>query len=542
MSDINENIIKVINRGRLDIYVPLKFETKYDYSKLCAKIHDSIDLDIKRYIDKFNKTLQNDYDDIKDKNYINLHGKLPFWKKIKRWVRHKKSQEENNMDRGKDGTVIEISNTERGLFLSINPGEMSAFNERQEQLLNEEFEQHKKLYGSEYTELHNRFVLLPLRVQLKNDKFVWLNSILFVFGNKMGALKIEIPLLDVSTQIFMDYDIDSLIKGAEDRFNVLDIEQPLSIKAIYNAYVRRLVNELKVSIVVQNDGIFRNLICTEFDKMPKRINNIPDNVKLDLFRIIAAPVQIMDGISYKEKVCEYFEKQSYWNNHLMYITSSTGNCLSITDASAIEWLKEQYKKESDIKEYDEECLSIIHKSLTRDLCMNIEFSILVLLLKHMNVSYSYGLKVVNPKEIHKIKSTYFLNLMFIADLQMGCYGTVSDQVNEFEKMMPHYLKEKISTQKMEAIDHILSDEENLRQRSIQNFLAFGSVVLTTLFGLPAISETIQSIRNACVFLINDIPIISIQNISITLWVVSILFFSFYTVNLNKNNSERYLKF
>ena len=50
MADTNESVVKTINRGRLDIYIPLKFETEYDYNKLCKKIHECIDFKIKSYL------------------------------------------------------------------------------------------------------------------------------------------------------------------------------------------------------------------------------------------------------------------------------------------------------------------------------------------------------------------------------------------------------------------------------------------------------------------------------------------------------------
>lgn len=425
-------------------------------------------------------------------------------------------------------------------MVEFKPGEIRTFFERQEQL-KEELEQHAKLYGSEYFKLHSRFVLLPLRVHLNNHKSVWLNVLLFVFGNKMGTLKLELPLIDIDTQTFMDNDIDKLVETVEDRFSWLNLEEQSSVEAIYNAYIRKMVDALKLNIVTQ--GIFKNIICTEFNNMPKQVNNIPDNVQQDLFRIIAAPFQVRQGMSYKKIACDFIEKQSWCQSNVRYITIPTGGCLSIVDTAIVDWIKEVHKKELNIKELDDKSVENIHKILVRDLCINVEFAILILLLKKINVSYSYGMKIVRSKDIHRVQSDYNLNLMFIADLQMECYGSVSDQISAFEAMMPHYLKNEISTLKMDAIDRILLDEENFRYGLLQNFLAFGSIALTAVFGLPAIHETITYIRNAlCIFVANDLNVVSIKNVSITLWVISIAYFVFYTINLTKNNSKKYLKF
>lgn len=539
MADTNESVVKTINRGRLDIYIPLKFETEYDYNKLCKKIHECIDFKIKSYLDEFEDSFQNDLDEIGEKNHIRLYRNLTFKEKMKKWTCQKKSQK-RDFNRENDGTQISLSNTNKGILVEFKPGEIRTFFERQEQL-KEELEQHAKLYGSEYFKLHSRFVLLPLRVHLNNHKSVWLNVLLFVFGNKMGALKLELPLIDIDTQTFMDNDIDKLVETVEDRFSWLNLEEQSSVEAIYNAYIRKMVDALKLNIVTQ--GIFKNIICTEFNNMPKQVNNIPDNVQQDLFRIIAAPFQVRQGMSYKKIACDFIEKQSWCQSNVRYITSPTGGCLSIVDTAIVDWIKEVHKKELNIKELDDKSVENIHKILVRDLCINLEFAILILLLKKINVSYSYGMKIVRSKDIHRVQSAYNLNLMFIADLQMECYGSVSDQISAFEAMMPHYLKNEISTLKMDAIDRILLDEENFRYGLLQNFLAFGSIALTAVFGLPAIHETITYIRNAlCIFVANDLPVVSIKNVSITLWVISIAYFVFYTINLTKNNSKKYLKF
>jgi len=539
MTDAKESVMKTINRGRFDMYIPLKFETKYDYVKLCSEIQKCIDSDIKKYTDTFNESLQKTFEEITDKTSAKIPEEISLIQKNKMHVDREKTPQRADTSRENDGTIIELSNTERGLMVEIHSGEMNVFYDKQKKIA-EEFELYTELYGSNYTGSHNRFVLLPLRAQLNNDRFVWLNVILFVFENKMGILKLELPLLDISSQIFMENDVDNLIKGIEDRFDVLNVGQPLSLKEIYSAYIRRIVSISKTKIIVMN-GSFKNIICTDFDGMPQQIEDINDDVKKDLFRISAAPFQVIEGVSYEKIAHEYIENQSWGERGFKYIASTTGDCLSIVDKSTTDWAKENYKKQFNIKEFDKEKTTDFHLYMAENICINVEFVITVLLLKKLNNTYTYGMKINKPKDIHIVERQYNLNLMFIADLQVGCYGTVSDQVSAFENMMPHYLKEKVSAQKMEAIDRILLDEENLRFGLIQNFLAFGSIAFTALFGLPAIHDTVSLIRKLSIFTKKDIPIVSIQNLSITVWVIFIIFLCVYTMNVIKNNSQKYLK-
>lgn len=109
--------------------------------------------------------------------------------------------------------------------------------------------------------------------------------------------------------------------------------------------------------------------------------------------------------------------------------------------------------------------------------------------------------------------------MYISEWQENCFGTVSEQIEAFERVMPYYLKENITADKLRAIDSILADEETKRQESLQNVIGFGGLVMAALFGLPAIYETISIIRQICTFITIDIPIFTIENFSVLVWIV-----------------------
>lgn len=109
--------------------------------------------------------------------------------------------------------------------------------------------------------------------------------------------------------------------------------------------------------------------------------------------------------------------------------------------------------------------------------------------------------------------------MYISELQEGCFGTVSAQIETFEKVMPYYLKEKITTDKLNAIDCIIADEEAKKQEALQNVIGFGGLLIAALFGLPAIYETISIIRRMCTFIRWDIPFFTIESFSIFVWVI-----------------------
>ena len=74
---------------------------------------------------------------------------------------------------------------------------------------------------------------------------------------------------------------------------------------------------------------------------------------------------------------------------------------------------------------------------------------------------------------------------------------------------------------MASIDTIITEKRARKNLSFQNFLAVGGLLLTAVFGLPAIFETVTFLKGF--FIPNiDIPIISIENFSIISWLVLLL--------------------
>ena len=121
----------------------------------------------------------------------------------------------------------------------------------------------------------------------------------------------------------------------------------------------------------------------------------------------------------------------------------------------------------------------------------------------------------------KIKK-YNLNLMFISKLQEFCYGSASEQVEVFEKLMPYYLKEKIVTEKMQSIDRLLTDEESQRYEKLNNFISIVGLIMASVFGLPAIYDTFKILRGLCVFITYNIPLLTIENTSFGVWILLII--------------------
>lgn len=380
------------------------------------------------------------------------------------------------------------------------------------------YDKYKEIYGLKFTNSQDIFVLLPLHIQLNNGEYVWLNAILFVFQNKMGVLKLELPLSNVSSQPLMKYDYNAYIKNIQIPW-LIDMQiQENTIECICEAYKKRFIDDVGINARKVGEA-FRNVLLSDFDGMPKQIGNISNRVMVDLYRIIAAPVTMMDCTSYEKEAQEYIKEHQWVKHNSKYICSTTGACLSITDIAFRDYFLGKYQQDYGVDEFEEQEKKIIYERVANNLCLNVEYAIIIMVLKYLNAEYFYELLLKKPQTMHDVKKKYNINVMYISEWQENCFGTVSEQIEAFERVMPYYLKENITADKLRAIDSILADEETKRQESLQNVIGFGGLVMAALFGLPAIYETISIIRQICTFITIDIPVFTIENFSVLVWIV-----------------------
>ena len=87
----------------------------------------------------------------------------------------------------------------------------------------------------------------------------------------------------------------------------------------------------------------------------------------------------------------------------------------------------------------------------------------------------------------------------------------------FELLMPHFLNAETTAKKIEAMNDIIAQDTAQKSSWLQNFLSIGSLLLTGVFGLPAIKDTLSLLRD--LLILQDIPILTIENTSASLWFV-----------------------
>ena len=522
VSNKEQQGIDKIQCGRIDFYIPLMFETKFSFADICHKINNGLDKDITKHYSTIQQDFLDLHAEIEDELNIEQYGKITLSQRVKKIIRDKRKINRGTISRENMNNVIMVGETDKGIKIELALEELETYHDNRRELISK-YDKYKEIYGSKFTNSQDIYVLLPLHIQLNNGEYVWLNVILFVFRNKMGILKLELPLTNVSSQPLMEYKYDEFIKSIEIPWLINMPIQESTIEGIREAYKKKFIEDYGICVRQIGDS-FRNILLSDFDGIPKRIGSIPNKVMVDLYRIIAAPVTIMDCTSYEKEAKDYIEEHQWAKHNSKYICSTTGGCLSITDIAFRDYFLGMYKQEYGIDESDEQEKRIIYEKVVNNLCLNVEYAIIIMILKHMTTECFYELLVKKPQEMHMVKKEYNVNVMYISELQESCFGTVSEQIETFERVMPYYLKENITADKLKAVDCILAEEEAKKQASLQNVIGFGGLIMAALFGLPAIYETFSILRQVCTFISIDIPAFTIENFSVFVWLALLCIF------------------
>lgn len=504
-----------IKYGEIHSYYPIKFDTKFEFSRICQQIEKSSILFSKEYekkiLNSLQKSMSKSVEEIKKDNIISSKFKL----EVSNDDKHPYSKESTIPLEDSDIT-IEIGIYDDSFKLEFKYDELENLYQRFERL-QKEFELSKQIYGDIFVSEQQRYILLPCKIKLNNNQIVWLNCILYVFANNMGILKLELPLVDVDIEPLKNNNSDLYIKEIINKWNISDLSSASTLSELVNVYIKTLLN-INTDIIKYNNQI-NHFIFTNFEGLPKNINSIPDNIQEDLYSIISAPLPQREGISHKNAAKEHLRNYSWGNQDMKYIIKTTGGCLSIIDQTLLFDIIDKFKSNYEVSELESTDYRYIYELITRDISVNAEFALIIIILKRMNDSDYYFRKKNSTSNIFKIKEDYYRNVIFINELQEGCYGSVTEQTIAFENMMPHYLKKEITKSKAIALDKILEQQKQKKIDEFQNFLTTGGLILSILFGLPAIKDTFLIIRNSLYSIPRDIAYISLDGLSLIIWIL-----------------------
>ena len=510
---------KKIAYGELHFYYPFKFDNKYSYTQIHKKIEKSPLLFTDEYqqkvIDSLGYSLVETFNDIKKEFEASSSLNNPCILKMSDYQKYK-SMKCAPMSINPDDILLEIESGESSIKFYIKDADLELLNQRIIRL-QEEYDISLKFYGHNFTNRQDRFLLLPLKIELENGKFTWLYPLIYLFENNMGILKLELPIFDSCIEPLLENDYDRFLTKIINKWNIKNYNSETTLSSIQNFYLSNLLDDIKIDMVSYSNEL-KNIILIDFDGRPQHINSIPNDVKEDLFRIICAPVPSRNNTTYSKDADEYLKNHSWGGHGVKYIAKSTGGCLSFIDKTISDYVSDDYKAETKtsvltpFNDYYNLC-----NKLARDLCVNVEFALIIILLKKTNESNDYFNKIASMKKLSDTRIEYNKNILFISELQENCYGSVSEQTALLEKMMPHYFKHEITSPKKIAIDNILQQNEQEKNERFQNYISTGGLILTLIFGLPSLYETLTIFRKLFSFYPYNIPYLTLENTSIILW-------------------------
>lgn len=525
-----------IKYGEIHLYYPIRFDKSLKFDKLCEEIEKSNILFSEEYERKISNSLQESMEkgveQFKANNPLNPDVKLKVFNRDKDLNCMNSNNTDSRVPLDTSDLTIEVKIIDDSPAITLKYDELESFYKRLKGL-QREFNVSKEIYGDIFVGSQQRYILLPFKIQLHNNEIVWVNCMLYVFENNMSILKLEVPLINVDTIPLKHNNPDLYIKTVIDKLSVNGLSSASTFPEIVNIYISSLFTSMNTDIIMYNNQI-NHIILTDFEGLPKNINTIPDDIQEDLYSIISSPLPKRGGVSYKNDAKEHLRNYSWDGKNIKYILKTTGGCLSITDQNILEHLFNEFKEEYEVSELTPSDYRHIYELLTEDISLNGEFALIIIILKKMTDCDHYFRKQHSTGDIFKTREDYYNNIIFVNELQEQCYGSATEQISAFESMMPYYLKKELTKSKAIALDKVLEQRKQKKIGEFQYFLATGGLILTILFGLPAIKDTLSIIRNSLPFMTNDIPYINLEGFSLFLWIISNLIIIYRIWNSRKD--------
>lgn len=516
-----------INYGAIDIYCGLKFETKLDFDELSNVINERIERVYEKYSEYIKKSMQEDLSKeiyereleqtlcVKNADNNRIVGQIKDHKDLKEEI-----------------CGIELDFTNKGFNMRANTL-IDNYLAQMTNICESDIDFAKDIYGEVFLSAHKRLILPPIKITLVNGETVLLSALLYIFRNDTAILRITLPINNLDSQCLMTNQIDNYIQSAE---TIYGFPLKLADKSkgdIQDCYCRFLAEIQKVKSVIRFKEI-DNIILASHSDMFENIKEIPDNLKEAIYKISVSPIQERKGVDYQEEAKQHFERNGYFFNGIGFVLSSMGRCVSIADNTVVDFLRHHLSEKEGVSDKQ------VFSKLIDDIRRNIEFAIIILLLKNVSNDYMFEQKTLGKSNLSEVKRNYNKDKIFISLLQNGVYGSVREAINAFEENMIYFLDVKNEESKIGALNNILEEEQAERMLLFQNVISIVGLIFTLIFGLPSINETLTYIRKLCHFINHDIPYITVENCSFFIWclmIIAILIFIFGMSNARRKRNQ-----
>ena len=334
----------------------------------------------------------------------------------------------------------------------------------------------------------------------------------------MGIIKIELPLIDIDISPLKQYNIDLLVNKIDNCWKLRSFNENIKLSEISDYYIKSILINRKLNIIKYNNEL-KNIILVDFDEIPNQIDNIPQDIQEELFKIISAPVPDLPYTSFARDAKDHLSKYSWGEHGIKYIIKTTGGVLSLIDKNLLNFFSDSYKRDTNTSVLDDSDHLYMCNLLANNININIEFAILIIMLKKTNEHNDLYNKTNRPKNLFRIRNEYNENILFINKLQDSCYGTVTEQTSQIEEMMPYYLKTELNKSNQIALDTILRERDQQKSERFINFISIGSLFLSLIFGLPSIYDALVLLHKTFSIANLDIPFITLESSSVFLWLL-----------------------
>lgn len=495
----NDCVLKRIDNGVVDFYFGLKFQTNLPYEKLVIAIRQKANSIFARYYDNTVFSLQEDLKETVKRRGFGKSVKIKTTSKGRTKVT--KAITRNTID----GLNVEL--TDKGL--KIQPI-TKIENHIQKTCARSEsaYAHDEEIYGGFYVNSQNRIILPPLMVTLNNSKSVFVESILYIFKNKSAVLRLTLPLNDTNPQSLMENDFDAYISDivdvCETGISLKDVTIE-SLKKFYFDFI--LKNNKKIKKIIYTGKIV-SIILSKHSVTIKDVKKIPIPLQKDIYRILFSPLPNWENEDYSTDAKKCFTNLSHTLNGICSIFNNIHKCVTIIDDSILSRGQKLYEE-------------AVYDRVIDDVRNGIEFAFCIIMLKKISDQYTFYIKEVDESKETEVQTAYYNDKIFISLLLDNAYGSVREQVAVFERNMKYFIDAQNASDRLNAINNILDQKKSTRIQKLENTLSLGGLAFTTLFGLPAITDTVFLLRGICSFIETDVPVLTIENFSFSIWLFAI---------------------
>lgn len=499
--------INQINYLEIHTYIPFKINAEITFDKLCEKLLASKIVQN----DEFEKTIHDIFCTSLNKSILNFNNELKEQSMYLKTNGLEDYEENDNPEIAKLLLNQIMLDDDLKIYLRNDLLDEIAYRRNLNQ---SEFDYSKKVYGQLYVQSHDRFLLLPVKVLLANNQEFWVIPQLIIFSNLFVFIKFEIPMVDIDAEFLKDNEVDRNITKIK-MIDGQNIKEFINFDELTHYFINQLIDEMKLNKIILEKE-FRNTLLIDYDNISSSLSNLNDKMKEDIFYILSAPVPNRNIISYKREARNFFENQAIGREDILFVLKKNGGCLTLISKNVLE----QNTKQNDGSSVIFDKLEL--KKLAIGLNSNCEYAIIVNILEKMNNTIYFLDRLGEKKKHNMTYIEYNENIIFINSIVELCYGSVIEQVEAFKSRMPLYHNIEYYDKKSKALDRILNHKKNEKELQFQRTVSFLSIIFVVLFGLPTINESLKYIKLALWPSVNIIPYFDINEISIFLWIITIV--------------------